>query len=187
MSVESQDAVLEIIATSARAVLAIVFLSAGIPKAIHGQGLANTLRSLGIQRASNVMTLRFAVPIAETMLGSWLLTGVYPQAASVAAVMVLVVFTYVLTRLRKGEDATCACFAWDDTTVGIGHIVRNLVLASLAVFIGTITLLGWYTWQPVWELPKQSALVVSACVLFVFVLYALVAKSFEVVFSLAES
>jgi uncharacterized membrane protein YphA (DoxX/SURF4 family) len=179
MSVEAEGAVFGTIATSARVVLAIVFLVAGIPKAVNGKDLANTLRSLGVQRRGGVITLRFAVPIAETVLGVWLLTGVYPAAASFAALTVLLVFTYALMELRKREDAACACFVWDDGAVGVGHVARNLVLVTLAGFVGIVTLLRWYTWEPLWKLPTQSALVVAASVLFVFVVYALVAKSFQ--------
>ena len=178
MSVESPFTLFSTVSTSARVFLAIVFLIAGIPKLIAGKDLSNTVRALGVERRGAVVALRIGVPIAETALGVWLLMGSYPAAASFTAATMLTVFTYGLIQLRK-RAAGCACFVWDDGRVGVGHLVRNLVLVTVAIFIGIVTLLGWYTWEPVWKLPTQSALVVSASVLFVFLLYALMAKSLQ--------
>lgn len=188
MSVESPVELFSTISTSARVFLAVVFLIAGIPKVIAGKDLANTVRALGIERPGGVLALRIGVPIAETALGVWLLTGLYPAAASFSAATMLTVFTYALNQLRKREASGCACFVWDDGKVGVGHLVRNLVFVTVAIFIGIITLFGWYTWEPVWKLATQSAWVVSASVLFVFVLYALIAKSLQFArYLLAES
>lgn len=174
--------------TSARVFLAIVFLIAGIPKIAAGKDLSNTVRALGVESRGGLVALRIGVPIAETALGVWLLMGSYPAAASFTAATMLTVFTYALIQLRKREAGGCACFVWDDGRVGAGHLVRNLVLVTVAIIIGIVTLLGWYTWEPVWKLPTPSALVVSASVLFVFVLYTLIVRSLQFArYSVADS
>jgi len=163
--------------TSARVFLAIVFLIAGIPKLAAGEELSNTLRILGFERPGIVLALRIGVPIAETVLGVWLLMGAYPIAAAFTGAAMLTIFAYVLVQLRERGADGCACFLWDDGSIGVGHVVRNLVLVTIAALIGIVTLFEWYTWEPVWRLHPQSALVVAASVLFVFLIYALVTTS----------
>lgn len=165
--------------TSARVFLAAIFLIAGIPKIFAGKSLSNAVRALGVESRGGVAAVRIGVPIAETAIGVWLLAGVYPAAASFTAAAMLTVFTYVLFQLRKREADGCACFVWDDGKVGAGHLVRNLVLMSVALSMGAGTLLGGYTWEPVWMLPTESVLVASASVLLMLVLYALVAASLQ--------
>lgn len=166
--------------TSARVFLAIIFLIAGIPKIFAGKALSNSARALGVESRSGVAAVRIGVPIAETAIGIWLLAGFYPAAASFTAAAMLTVFTYALVQLRKREADGCACFVWDDGRVGVGHLVRNLVLVTVALFMLTGTRLGWYTWEPVWMLPAQAVLVASASVLLVLVLYALIVMALQV-------
>ena len=163
--------------TSARVLLAIVFLIAGIPKLVAGTDLSNTLRTLGVERRAFVAALRIGVPMAETALGVWLTADWYPAAASLAAVTMLTAFTLVVVRLRERGSEGCACFIWTEGRVGIGHVVRNLVLVTIAAVIAIVTIIGSYAWEPVWMLPVESALVVAASVVFVFVTYALIAAS----------
>jgi len=180
MSLELPVTLLDTVFTSARVFLVTVFLMAGIPKFVVSEHLSNTLRALGVQRRGTVVALRIGVPIAETTLGVWLLMGSYPAAASFTAAAMLTAFTYVLVLLRERDAGGCACFLWDDSSVGVAHVVRNLVLVTVATVIGIATLVGWYTWEPVWKLPTQSALVVAASVLFVFLVYALIATSLQI-------
>lgn len=163
--------------TSARVFLAVVLLIAGIPKIFAGKSLANAVRSLGVESRAAVAAARIGVPLAEVAIGVWLLTGFRPAAASFAAAGMFAVFTYVLVQLRRREADGCACFVWDDGGIGAGHLARNVVLVTVALFLGTGTLLGGYAWEPVWTLPAESVLVASASVLIVLVLYALIAAS----------
>jgi uncharacterized membrane protein YphA (DoxX/SURF4 family) len=170
---------LDIVFTAARVFLITVFLIAGIPKFVAGENMANTLRALGVQHGRTVLVLRIGVPIAETGLAVWLLIGSYPTAASFTAVAMLGSFTYVLVLLRARGAGGCACFMWDDSNVGVAHLVRNLVLVTVAIVIAIATLVGWYSWGPVWKLPTQSALLVAASVLFVLLVYVLIATSLQ--------
>lgn len=179
MSLEPPSALISIVFTATRAILAIILLIAGIPKLVAGKGLSTTLRALGVERRRAVVALRIGVPIVETALGVWLLSGLYPAASSFTAAAIFGAFTCVLVRLRKRGTAGCACFLWDDGSVELAQVVRNLILVTIATAIGTVTAFGWYTSGPVWKLQTQTTLVVSAAVLFVFVLYALVVKSIQ--------
>jgi len=167
------------VVTSARVFLAAIFLIAGIPKIFAGKSLSNAVRALGVESRGGVAAARIGVPVAETAIGVWLLTGAYPAAASFSAAAMLAVFTYVLVQLRRREADGCACFVWDDGRVGAGHLVRNVVLVAVALFMGLGTLLGRHAWEPVWMLPTESLVVASAAVLLVLVLYALIVTSLQ--------
>jgi uncharacterized membrane protein YphA (DoxX/SURF4 family) len=76
-----------------------------------------------------------AVPWIELALGALLVAGVARPAVALAAAALLGVFTVVLVvRLLEGRRVPCACFGARSTKpIGIGSVVRNLVLIALAL------------------------------------------------------
>ena len=75
------------------------------------------------------------VPWIELALGALLVAGVARPAVAVVAAAMLVVFTGVLVvRLAEGRRVPCACFgSRSDRPIGVGSVVRNLVLIALAL------------------------------------------------------
>lgn len=81
---------------------------------------------------------RWAVPVVpwvEIGLGSLLAARVVPPLVGVAAAGLLAVFTALLaTRLAQGRRPPCACFgSRSERPIGPGSVVRNVVLAALAL------------------------------------------------------
>jgi len=75
------------------------------------------------------------LPWLEVALGAILVVQVASVAAGMAALGLLASFTMLIVRrLSLGEHPPCACFgAWSAAPLGWGHVVRNAVLAVLAV------------------------------------------------------
>lgn len=76
-----------------------------------------------------------AVPWIEMVIGALVALQVATPWAPVAAAVMLVVFTVLLSRLLlQGRHPPCACFgAWSAKPIGVGHLVRNAALLVLAV------------------------------------------------------
>lgn len=75
------------------------------------------------------------VPFVEALLGGLLVSGLAVPWAAVAAVILLIAFTILLTvRLLQGARPPCACFgAWSTKPLGPGHVARNVVLLVVAM------------------------------------------------------
>jgi uncharacterized membrane protein YphA (DoxX/SURF4 family) len=119
-----------VIAVVASVVLGVAFVVAGGSKLAAGEQWPAQARGLGAPQWSIPI-----VPWMELALGAVLVAQVARRAAAIAALAVLVAFTgLIVMRLREGRHPPCACFgAWSAKPLGVGHVVRNAVLAGLAV------------------------------------------------------
>jgi uncharacterized membrane protein YphA (DoxX/SURF4 family) len=119
-----------VIAVVASVVLGVAFVVAGGSKLAAGEQWPAQARGLGAPQWSIPI-----VPWMELALGAVLVAQVARRAAAIAALAVLVAFTgLIVMRLREGRHPPCACFgAWSAKPLGVGHVVRNAVLAALAV------------------------------------------------------
>jgi uncharacterized membrane protein YphA (DoxX/SURF4 family) len=119
-----------VIAFVASVVLGVAFVVAGGSKLAAGEQWPAQARGLGAPQWSIPI-----VPWMELALGAVLVAQVARRAAAIAALAVLVAFTgLIVMRLREGRHPPCACFgAWSAKPLGVGHVVRNAVLAALAV------------------------------------------------------
>jgi uncharacterized membrane protein YphA (DoxX/SURF4 family) len=119
-----------VIAVVASVVLGVAFVVAGGSKLAAGEQWPAQARGLGAPQWSIPI-----VPWMELALGAVLVAQVARRAAALAALAVLVAFTgLIVMRLREGRHPPCACFgAWSAKPLGVGHVVRNAVLAALAV------------------------------------------------------
>ena len=117
-------------AFAARLILGIVFLSSGALK-LRDPSWLLTARKFGAPTFVAV-----AVGPTEILLGAMLVVGVASPWPSIAAEVILAVFTVAMLRaMRKplDERPVCACFGrWAARPVGSSSIARNLILLALA-------------------------------------------------------
>jgi uncharacterized membrane protein YphA (DoxX/SURF4 family) len=111
-------------------VLGAVLLASGALKLAAGPRWAAQAEAMGAPAATVP-----AVPWFELALGALLMAGVARPAVALLAAAMLVVFTVVLVlRLAEGRRVPCACFGGRSAKpIGIGSVVRNLVLIALAL------------------------------------------------------
>ncbi|MFN2608325.1 MAG: MauE/DoxX family redox-associated membrane protein [Acidimicrobiales bacterium] len=117
-------------AFSCAVVVAVVFVRAGVAKAVRPQETAVGFSALGVPAAPAVAR---AVPAAELALAAALLAA--PRAGAVAALLLLVVFSAFLARaVAAGSTAPCNCFGQARAGPVSGlDVARNGLLALLAV------------------------------------------------------
>jgi uncharacterized membrane protein YphA (DoxX/SURF4 family) len=113
-------------------VLGAVLLLSGAAKLAAGPRWAAQAAALGSPDVAIPV-----VPWLEIGLGALLVVGVWRAAVALAAAAMLIVFTGLLVvRLAQGRRPPCACFgAWSARPIGLGSVVRNVVLIALALAI----------------------------------------------------
>jgi uncharacterized membrane protein YphA (DoxX/SURF4 family)/thiol-disulfide isomerase/thioredoxin len=123
-----------VVALIARIFLAAVFAVAGIAKL---RDFAGTRHALGEFGAPPNLAGPFAVILAvtELIVSVALLLAVTASGGTLAALLLLVLFTVVIAvNLSKGKAPQCHCFGqMQSTPISWKTIVRNLVLSSVAV------------------------------------------------------
>ena len=122
-------------AVVAAIVLGIAFVVAGASKLAAGSAWRAQAAGLGAP-AWSVRPL----PWVELALGAVLITNLVRRAAAIVALGLLLAFSVLLVaRLREGRHPPCACFgAWSARPLGPGHLVRNGVLAVLAIVAAVV-------------------------------------------------
>ncbi len=117
-------------AVAARLILGIVFLSSGALK-IRDPSWLPTARKFGAPRLVAV-----ALAPVEILLGAMLLVGAASPWSSIAAEIILAIFTVAMLRVMRrplDQRPICACFGrWSARPVGSSSVVRNLILLVLA-------------------------------------------------------
>jgi hypothetical protein len=126
---------MEWIGAAAALVVGGVFVVAGASKLAAGPVWTASARDLRAPDWSVPL-----VPWVELVVGSALAVQLAPPYPAVAAIVLLVGFSgLIVARLRAGERPPCACFGqWSATPIGAHHLVRNGVLAGLAVVAGVL-------------------------------------------------
>ncbi len=117
----------------AAVLVGLVFVVAGASKLAAGPAWPANARELGAPD--------WAIPIVpwvEMIVGAALAVQLAEPVPAVAALVLLAVFSaLIVARLRVGERPTCACFGqWSASPLGTHHLVRNAVLAALAIVAG---------------------------------------------------
>ena len=114
--------------------LAAVFLFAALAKLRSQDEFAEVLKN--VVPSSLVRTAALAIPLLELLLAVFLLSGIASRAAAVVSVVVLGVFTIVLTVMWRRGVKGCGCFGEDNNTATTGSgIIRNLILIVLALLV----------------------------------------------------
>ncbi len=115
----------------ARIALGVLFLVSGALK-LRDLSWPGAARAMGAPR----WTVPFIAPV-EIVLGAGLAAGVAEPWPAWLALGLLVVFTAALARVLqrpREERPACACFGrWSSKPVGAGSLLRNGLLAALAV------------------------------------------------------
>lgn len=124
-------ALLSIVA--AQAVLAAVFVAAGVLKIWAGPAaLHPILAALGVP--PNVRSeLAYAVPAAEVALGLWLVSGFAPRVCCSCTITILAAFVMILVAvgIRTDWQLSCACLGAADRSLQTG-IAQDALLLALA-------------------------------------------------------
>lgn len=118
----------------ARCVLAGVFLASGLAKAADRRGTAEGAHALGVPPPA-VPTVALALPVLELAVAVGLLVPASAVAATVAAGLLLVVFTALLAVAgRGGKPVPCHCFGRRSRRPDPKGVPRNLALLAVAGF-----------------------------------------------------
>lgn len=119
------------ISTIARVALGVLFLVSGALK-LRDPSWPGAARAMGAPRWS----VPFVAPL-EIVLGAGLAAGVAEPWPAWLALGLLAAFSVTLLRVLRqpiAERPACACFGrWSAKPVGAGSLVRNALLAGLAV------------------------------------------------------
>lgn len=119
------------IGTVARIALGVLFLASGALK-LRDPSWPGAAAAMGAPRWS----IPLIAPV-EIVLGAGLAAAVAEPWPSWLALALLVIFSAALIRVLRrppSERPACACFGrWSAKPVGAGSLLRNAVLAGLAV------------------------------------------------------
>lgn len=117
--------------------LVVVFLASAASKLRSGQALrafATSLSSMLAIRADRALPVAIAVTAAEAVAVVLLVVPPTRDAGFAAAVALLVVLTSgVAVVLARGGAEPCRCFGASSTPLSGRHLVRNLLLAAVAL------------------------------------------------------
>jgi len=119
-----------------RALLAVVFLTAGVGKLHDVEGSRRAMRDFGVpERVAGRAGL--ALPVAELAIGLALIFPATARWAALAALLLLTAFIAGIGRaMTRGEQPDCHCFGQiHSAPAGRATLVRNVVLAAGAAVV----------------------------------------------------
>jgi thiol-disulfide isomerase/thioredoxin len=133
---------------AARLLLFLVFVVAGIAKLADGEGSRRALKSFGVPNAL-VALFALLLPLMELAVALALIPIASAWFGAVGALFLLLLFVFAIAaNLALGRSTDCHCFGQlHSSPAGWATLVRNAVLASVAVFV---------VWQG-WDDPGASA------------------------------
>ena len=125
-----------------RAVVGIIFLAAGISKALNIAAFAGEISAYQIVPAPLVQPMAIALPLLEILLAAYLLLGLMQRWAAAAAGALLLVFIGAMaSALVRGLTLDCGCFgnalglAALRETVSASSIARDVLWLALCVHL----------------------------------------------------
>jgi hypothetical protein len=131
-----------------RCLVGVVFLASSLSKLAGTNAYRAFTASVGELRLLPArVTPVVAVTVVVAELAIWLLLAAPVPVAAVAGFMVaaglLAAFAIgIALSLTKGVRAPCRCFGTSTTPLGLGHVVRNAVLAVISLGGAVIAPLG---------------------------------------------
>lgn len=129
-----------------RAVLAAVWLSAGIIKFRDPAGTVRATRAFHLLPESMVPTFGHLLPVVEIVVGACLLLGLLTRAFAAASAILLVMFIVgIASAWARGLEIQCGCFG------GGGNIKESATpgyLRDLARDVALLAVSAWLIWYP---------------------------------------
>jgi uncharacterized membrane protein YphA (DoxX/SURF4 family)/thiol-disulfide isomerase/thioredoxin len=119
-----------------RAVLAVVFVTAGFGKLLDLEGSRRAMRDFGVpERAVGIAGV--ALPLTEVAVGLALIFRPSARWAALAALVLLAAFIAGIVRaLARGEQPDCHCFGQiHSAPAGRATLARNAVLGAAAAVV----------------------------------------------------
>lgn len=106
------------LSTAARLFLAVVFIWAGWPKLIDGEGTVRSVRAFELLPESLVRPFAYGLPLLELGIALLLVLGLVTRISALvtAALMIMFMFGIVMAWTR-GLSISCGCFGNTGTTV----------------------------------------------------------------------
>jgi uncharacterized membrane protein YphA (DoxX/SURF4 family)/peroxiredoxin len=127
---------METVVVGLRALLALVFVTAGVGKLLDLEGSRRAMRDFGMpERAVGVAGT--ALPMAELAVGIGLIFRPTARWAALAAFVLLAAFIVGIVRaMQRGEQPDCHCFGQiHSTPAGRATLARNVLLAAGAAVV----------------------------------------------------
>jgi uncharacterized membrane protein YphA (DoxX/SURF4 family) len=130
------------LSTAARLFLAGVFLWAGWPKLIDGDGTVRSVQAFRILGDAFVTPFAYALPMVELALAGLLLAGLFTRAAAVVTAAMMVMFLGgIVQAWARGLSINCGCFGntgalvTDPVPGYITDILRDTGFLLVALFL----------------------------------------------------
>lgn len=127
--------VIDMFSVACSLILGSLLLIAAAAKTLNRSAFRDAVTAFGLR--SLPAGLVFSLPVAEAMIGFGLIAGIFPRTIALAAFLLLLVFTAVVTAsVLRGESHDCNCFgSLAQSKVGWPLVYRNLALLALALFL----------------------------------------------------
>lgn len=121
-----------------RIVLAVIFISAALPKIVDTAGFAEDIANYKILPLIMINITAMAVPWLELMSGLSLLNGYYMRSGAIIVLCLNIVFLAAAgSAMARGLDINCGCetLANTDGKVGWDLIAQDILWSLMAVAV----------------------------------------------------
>lgn len=118
-------------------VLGVIFVVAGVNKILHYSLFVDEISAYGVVPTHIIAYLASPLILAEIWVGVGLFFGSWRKLAAISSSVLLVFFGVVLSvGYLKGSSSACGCWLpIGSQTIGPVHIVQDLVLLGLSIFV----------------------------------------------------
>ena len=122
-----------------RVILGGVLVVTGALKVGHAPELAASIAGFRLLPPAIIPLLALLLPVAEILLGGYLLLGLFTRAAAWVTCTLFAVYGAVIaSAVVRGIPANCGCFGPNDTaTADWPHVGFDLLLAALGALVAT--------------------------------------------------
>ena len=122
---------------TARAVLGIIFIFAGIEKTSNPEQFAIAISNYKLLPIFSLNLIAITLPWLEVVSGTLLIFGISIKENSAIIGALMVSFTImVIIAVLRGLDIDCGCFGTSDgEKVGLLKIIENIGLIVLSIYI----------------------------------------------------
>ncbi|GAA0420937.1 methylamine utilization protein MauE [Acrocarpospora corrugata] len=151
--------------------LVAVFLTSGVGKVLRYSAFTDSVRQMRLLPAGAVPAVAISIVAAELVAVLSILAGLVLSAALLVAAFVIcaalcVVFILAIAAIiRRGDSVACNCFGRQASPFSARHIVRNTLLAAVAV-VGVLSAdVGVGSWTTETGIAVVAGLVLSLLVI----------------------